>query len=81
MIRGAGSRFGRHVAHAFTGRARWCWPLGLWRLARCYRWWQVYLALLVVSLLVKLVFPGNPYWPDLPNQHTLQTPRFDPAGP
>jgi len=81
MIRGAWSRFAQQAAQAFTGRARWCWPLGLWRLARGYRWWQVYLALLIVSLLVKLVFPGRPYWPDPPNQHTLATPRFDEQGP
>ncbi len=80
MMAGPWDRFRTRAVQAFTGHARWCWPLGVWRMARGYRWWQIYLAVLFASFLVKLVFPGNPYWPDLPHQHAIQTPRFNSDG-
>ena len=74
-------RSARHARRTFSGRPWWRWPTGVLKFLRVFKWWQLYLALLVLSIAWQLVFPTAPWLSGVDVDGTVEVPELTAAGP
>lgn len=74
-------RSARHARRTFSGRPWWRWPTGVLKFLRVFKWWQLYLALLILSFVWQLFMPRPP-WADPPRiDGKVAVPELTDAGP